>query len=92
MRARDALDAFDDACDAAVTLESDDDGDDVVYSQRDVREMNARALREGTLETKRGAFVRGFVVGDPSETLRRAFKSPFPNAPDRSGAWTSGRG
>jgi len=90
MRALDALDDDDDACDAAVTL--DDDGEDVVYSQRDVREMNARALREGTLSTTRGAFVRGFVVGDPSETLRRAFKSPFPNAPDRSGAWTSGRG
>ena len=64
----------------------DDADEPAVYSQRDVREMNARALREGTLETSRGAFVRGFLVGDPMVTLRAAFKSPFPNAPNRSGA------
>jgi DNA repair and recombination RAD54-like protein len=58
----------------------------VVMSQRDVKAANIRAMMNGTLETCARPFVRGLTVEDPAVVLRRAFKSPFPNAPNRSGA------
>lgn len=64
----------------------DETEEEVVMSQRDVKAANIRAMMDGTLETCARPFVRGLTVEDPAVVLRRAFKSPFPNAPDRSGA------
>ena len=64
----------------------DDDDDDVVVTQRDVKAANIASLVNGTLETCARPYVRGLTVEDPAVTLKRAFKSPFPNAPNRSGA------
>ena len=63
-----------------------DEDEAVVMSQRDVKAANIRAMMNGTLETCARPFVRGLTVEDPAVVLRRAFKSPFPNAPNRSGA------
>ena len=49
-------------------------------------ERGLLAMMNGTLETCARPFVRGLTVEDPAVVLRRAFKSPFPNAPNRSGA------
>lgn len=80
MRAGD--DADDDALDAAL-----DDAETVVMSQAEVKRANIRAMVEGTLVVSVGAFADGLLVRDPRVVLKRAFKSPLPNAPDRSGAW-----
>jgi len=66
--------------------ETEEEEEEVVMSQRDVKAANIRAMMDGTLETCARPFVRGLTVEDPAVVLRRAFKSPFPNAPDRSGA------
>ena len=66
--------------------DDDDDDDDVVVTQRDVKAANIASLVNGTLETCARPYVRGLTVEDPAVTLKRAFKSPFPNAPNRSGA------
>jgi len=65
---------------------SEEEEEEVVMSQRDVKAANIRAMMNGTLETCARPFVRGLTVEDPAVVLRRAFKSPFPNAPNRSGA------
>jgi len=67
--------------------EEDEDDDAVVMSQKDVKAANVAALLSGTLETSVKPYVRGLTVEDPAVVLRRAFKSPFPNAPNRSGTW-----
>ena len=72
----------------AMTEEEEDEDDDdapVVMSQKDVRARNVSMMVNGTLATSVTPFVRGLVVEDPSVVLRRAFKSPFPNAPNASG-------
>ena len=67
--------------------EEDEDDDAVVMSQKDVKAANVAALLSGTLETSVKPYVRGLTVEDPAVVLRRAFKSPLPNAPNRSGTW-----
>ena len=69
-----------------VDASEDEEEEEVVMSQRDVKAANIRAMMNGTLETCARPFVRGLTVEDPAVVLRRAFKSPFPNAPNRSGA------
>ena len=69
-----------------VAASEDEEEEEVVMSQRDVKAANIRAMMNGTLETCARPFVRGLTVEDPAVVLRRAFKSPFPNAPNRSGA------
>ncbi len=75
-----------DACDVDDGVAVDEEEEEVVMSQRDVKAANIRAMMNGTLETCARPFVRGLTVEDPAVVLRRAFKSPFPNAPNRSGA------
>jgi hypothetical protein len=71
----------------AMTEDDEDDEDEpVVMSQADVRARNVSMMVNGTLATSVKPFVRGLVVEDPEVVLRRAFKSPFPNAPNASGA------
>jgi hypothetical protein len=67
--------------------DAEDEDDPVVMSQKDVKAANVAALLSGTLETSVKPYVRGLTVEDPAVVLRRAFKSPFPNAPNRSGTW-----
>jgi len=71
--------------------EEDAEEDAVVMSQKDVKAANVAALLSGTLETSVKPYVRGLTVEDPAVVLRRAFKSPFPNAPNRSGTWVDFR-
>jgi len=70
----------------AMTEEDEDEDEPVVMSQADVRARNVSMMVNGTLATSVKPFVRGLVVEDPEVVLRRAFKSPFPNAPNASGA------
>lgn len=71
--------------------EDAEEDDAVVMSQKDVKAANVAALLSGTLETSVKPYVRGLTVEDPAVVLRRAFKSPFPNAPNRSGTWVDFR-
>lgn len=71
--------------------DAEDEDDPVVMSQKDVKAANVAALLSGTLETSVKPYVRGLTVEDPAVVLRRAFKSPFPNAPNRSGTWVEFR-
>lgn len=71
--------------------DAEDEEDAVVMSQKDVKAANVAALLSGTLETSVKPYVRGLTVEDPAVVLRRAFKSPFPNAPNRSGTWVDFR-
>lgn len=76
----------DDDDDDAYDARDDDDDEDVVVSQRDVKAANIASLVNGTLTTCARPYVRGLTVEDPAVVLKRAFISPFPNAPNRSGA------
>jgi len=79
----------DDEEEYAMTEEDEDEDEPVVMSQADVRARNVSNVSmmvNGTLATSVKPFVRGLVVEDPEVVLRRAFKSPFPNAPNASGA------
>jgi len=79
-------DENDDEEEYAMTEEDEDEDEPVVMSQADVRARNVSMMVNGTLATSVKPFVRGLVVEDPEVVLRRAFKSPFPNAPNASGA------